>query len=482
MYKKIKTQVVVLGGGPSGYSAAFRCADLGLKTVLIERYPVLGGVCLNVGCIPSKSLLHVSKIIKETEIFQEKQIFSDIPKIDINKLRVWKNKIIEKLNFGLLRMSKDRKIKLINGIGKFYSSNEIIIETKKEEILLNFEYAIIAVGSRPAVLNFINKKDHRIWDSTDALKLKFIPKKMLIIGGGIIGLEIGTIYQSLGSKIDIIEITDRLMPDVDEDVIKIFIRDFSKKVNLILKTKIIDIIPEKNGILVLTEDEDKNNKKEYYDAVLVSIGRVSNGDLINSEKIGLELNNSNLIYTDNQMKTNISNIYAIGDVTGFPMLAHKGIHQGHISAEVISGLKYYFNPIVIPSIAYTEPEVAWVGLNEKEAKKNKINYEVSIFPWIASGRALSSNISNGVTKLILNKETNKIIGGSIVGSNAGELLGEISLAIEMGCDIEDIALTIHAHPTLYETIGMAAEILSGSITDLPNLKSKNNFFSNKNNF
>lgn len=479
MYKRVKTQVVVIGGGPSGYSAAFRCSDLGLETILVERYPVLGGVCLNVGCIPSKSLLHISKIINEIEIFKKNKIFSCIPEIDLNQLKVWKNKVIEKLNAGLLRMSKDRKIRIINGTGKFHSSNEVIVKTKEEKILLNFDNAIIAVGSRPAKLDFLNYKDNRIWDSTDALKLKFIPKKMLIIGGGIIGLEIGTVYQSFGSKIDIVEITDKLIPEIDEDVVKVFLRDFSKKVNLIFKSKVTNIIPERNGILVFIEDENGNCQKKYYDAVLVSIGRVSNGDLINADKIGIQLDQFNLFSTDNQMKTNIDHIYAIGDVVGFPMLAHKGIHQGHIAAEVISGLKYYFNPIVIPSIAYTEPEVAWVGLSEKEAKKIGINFEVSIFPWIASGRALSSNISNGMTKLILNKETNKIIGGSIVGSHAGELLGEISLAIEMGCDIEDIALTIHAHPTLYETIGMAAEILTGSITDLPNLKSKNSFLNKK---
>lgn len=475
MYKKIKTQVAVLGGGPAGYSAAFRCSDLGLKTTIIEKYPVLGGVCLNVGCIPSKSLLHFSKIIKEIEIFREKKIFTENTKINIDELKKWKNKIVEKLTMGLLRLSKDRNVKIINGIGKFYNSNEFIVENEKEEILLSFEKAIIAVGSKSAKLNFIDYKDSRIWDSTDALNLKYIPKNMLIIGGGIIGLEMGTIYQTLGSKVDIVEITDKLIPEVDRDVINVFTRDFFKKVNLIFKTKVTNIISKKDEIIVYMEDENKILKEKYYDCVLVSIGRIPNSDLINIEKIGLETDNFNFIKTDNQMRSNIDHIYAVGDIVGFPMLAHKGIYQGHIAAEVISGLNYYFNPIVIPSVAYTEPEIAWVGLTEQEAKRNNINYEISTFPWIASGRALTSNVLNGITKLISNKNTNKIIGGSIVGSNASELLGEISLAIEMGCDIEDIALTIHAHPTLYETIGMAAEVLSGSITDLPNLKSKNSF-------
>lgn len=470
MNSKFKTQVVVLGGGPAGYSAAFRCSDLGLKTVLVENYPNLGGVCLNVGCIPSKTLLHVAKVMKEVKSLEKILIFSEKMQVNIENLKEWKNKVIKRLTNGLSVMAKNRKVKIIHGFAKFENIKTVSIKNKKESYLVNFENAIIATGSRPSKLPFLKYNDDRIWDSTDALKLKLIPNKMLIIGGGVIGLEMATIYHSFGSKIDIVESSSTILAEVDSDIIKVFSKEIVKKFNLILKTKVLNIESKKDGIYVTTEDSNLNINTKCYDVVLVSIGRKPNSDFINLNKLDIKIDNFGFIQTDKQMRTNIANIYAIGDVSGMPMLAHKGIHEGHIAAEVISGLNYYFNPKVIPSIAYTEPEISWVGFTEKKSKSMGIDYETAIFPWLASGRAISSHSSSGITKLIFDKKTNRIIGGEIVGSNSGELIGEISLAIEMGCHAEDISLTVHAHPTLYETIGLAAQIYSGSITDLPNAK------------
>ncbi|MFP3014398.1 MAG: dihydrolipoyl dehydrogenase [Arsenophonus sp.] len=474
MSTEIKTQVVVLGAGPAGYSAAFRCVDLGLETTLIERYSTLGGVCLNVGCIPSKALLHVARIIEETKAFAEHGILFGEPNININKVRLWKEKIISKLTSSLAGMAKDRKIKIIKGLGKFIDSNTIIVENEKNRTIINFKNAIIAAGSRPIKLQFIPYDDPRVWNSTDALQLQKVPNRILIIGGGIIGLEIGTIYHALGSKIDVVEILDNIIPSADNDIIKFFSKQINKKFNLMLETKVTEVEARKDGILVTMLGKKTSIIKQCYDAVLVSIGRVPNGNLIDAGKAGVEVDEHGFIRTDNQMRTNISHIYAIGDIIGQPMLAHKGSHEGHVAAEVISGLKHYFDPKVIPSIAYTEPEVAWIGLTEKEANKNGINYEATTFPWTASGRAIASNCSHGMTKLIFDKKTHRVIGGAVIGINAGELLGEIGLAIEMGCDAEDIALTIHAHPTLYESIGTAAKIFEGSVTDFPNIKAKKN--------
>ncbi|MGP1938952.1 MAG: dihydrolipoyl dehydrogenase [Arsenophonus sp. ET-DL9-MAG3] len=473
MSTKIKTQVVVLGAGPAGYSAAFRCVDLGLETVLVERYQTLGGVCLNVGCIPSKALLHIAKVIEETKKLEEHGIIFDGSKINIDKVRAWKEKIISQLTTGLTEMARYRKVKVINGLGKFSDANTLVVENEKEKTIINFDNAIIAAGSRPIQLPFIPYNDHRVWDSTDALQLQKIPKRILVMGGGVIGLEISTIYHALGSEIDIVEIFDQVIPAADKDIIKLFTKKISKKFNLMLESKVIAVESKKDGIYVKIEGEKTLVKSQCYDAILVAIGRVPNGKLIDVVKAGVEVDENGFIYTDKQMRTNITHIYAIGDIVGQPMLAHKGIHEGHIAAEVISGLKHYFDPKVIPSIAYTEPEVAWVGLTEKKAKEKGIIYEVATFPWIASGRAIASNCSkDGMTKLIFDKKTHRVIGGAVIGVNGGELLGEIGLAIEMGCDAEDIALTIHAHPTLYESIGMAAEIFEGSITDLPNQKSQ----------
>ncbi|XZQ54808.1 MAG: dihydrolipoyl dehydrogenase [Arsenophonus sp.] len=472
MNTEIKTQVVILGAGPAGYSAAFRCADLGLETVLVERYETLGGVCLNAGCIPSKALLHISKVIEETKILATHGIVFGKLKTDIDKVRIWKEKIVAQLAIGLAEMAKYRKIKVINGFGKFINANILLVENQKKTTTINFENAIIAAGSRPIKLPFISNDDPRIWDSTDALQLQKVPKRILVIGGGIIGLEMSTIYHALGSTIDIVEIFDQVITTADKDIIKIFTKQISKKFNLMLETKVTMIEARKDGIYVKMEGKNIPIKPQCYDIILVAIGRIPNGKLINADKAGVEVNEKGFIYTDKQMRTNIQNIYAIGDIVGQPMLAHKGIHEGYIAAEVISGLKHYFDPKIIPSIAYTEPEIAWVGLTEKEAKEKNITYETAIFPWTASGRAIASNSSEGMTKLIFDKKTRRIIGGSVIGTNGGELLGEISLAIEMGCDVEDIALTIHAHPTLYESIGMAAEVFNGTITNLPNYRIK----------
>ncbi|XZR53183.1 MAG: dihydrolipoyl dehydrogenase [Enterobacteriaceae bacterium] len=464
----IKTQIAVIGSGPSGYSAAFRCSDLGLKTILIERYQNLGGVCLNVGCIPSKSLLYISKIIEEIKILSKKNIILCEFKKDINKIREWKNNIIEKINKGILNLSKIRKIKIINGIAKFKNNNILIIKNKEIKTKIYFNFAIIATGSRPIKLPFLKIKTPVIWDSSDALKLIEIPKNLLIIGGGIIGLEIGYIYNSLGSKIDIIEINNQIIPEADKDISEILLKIMSKKINIMLNVTIIEIKNENNFAYVKIKYKNCIKIKKY-NKILVAIGRKPNTDNINIKKINIKTNNNGFIIVNKQLKTNINNIFAIGDVTGQPMLAHKGIHEGHIAASVIYGENHsIFEKKNIPSIAYTEPEIAWVGITEKIAIKKGINYEISIFPWYALGRAIISNCKEGVTKLIFEKKTKKIIGGAIVGTNGGELLGEINLAIEMGCYAEDIALTIHAHPTLNESIGLASELYLGIITDLTN--------------
>ena len=472
MSTEIKTQVVVLGAGPAGYSAAFRAADLGLETVIVERYSTLGGVCLNVGCIPSKALLHVAKVIEEAKALAEHGIVFGEPKTDIDKIRTWKEKVITQLTGGLAGMAKGRKVKVVNGLGKFTGANTLEVEGENGKTVINFDNAIIAAGSRPIELPFIPHEDPRVWDSTDALELKTVPKRLLVMGGGIIGLEMGTVYHALGSQIDVVEMFDQVIPAADKDVVKVFTKRISKQFNLMLETKVTAVEAKEDGIYVTMEGKKAPAEPQRYDAVLVAIGRVPNGKLLDADKAGVAVDERGFINVDKQMRTNVPNIFAIGDIVGQPMLAHKGVHEGHVAAEVISGLKHYFDPKVIPSIAYTEPEVAWVGLTEKEAKEKGISYETATFPWAASGRAIASDCADGMTKLIFDKETHRVIGGAIVGTNGGELLGEIGLAIEMGCDAEDIALTIHAHPTLHESVGMAAEMFEGSITDLPNPKAK----------
>ncbi|MDH2923858.1 dihydrolipoamide dehydrogenase [Nicoletella semolina] len=472
MSKEIKTQVVVLGAGPAGYSAAFRCADLGLETVIVERYSTLGGVCLNVGCIPSKALLHVAKVIEEAKHADKNGVFFSEPTIDLDKVRAGKEAVVSKLTGGLAGMAKARKVTVVEGLAAFTDPNTLVARDRDgNPTTIKFDNAIIAAGSRPIQLPFIPHEDPRIWDSTDALKLKEIPKKLLVMGGGIIGLEMGTVYNALGSEVEVVEMFDQVIPAADKDVVAIYTKQVEKKFKLMLETKVTAVEAKDDGIYVSMEGKACNDTKRY-DAVLVAIGRVPNGKLIDAGKAGVNVDERGFIAVDKQMRTNVPHIFAIGDIVGQPMLAHKGVHEGHVAAEVIAGQKHYFDPKVIPSIAYTEPEVAWVGKTEKECKQLGLNYEVAKFPWAASGRAIASECSEGMTKLIFDKDTHRVLGGAIVGSNGGELLGEIGLAIEMGCDAEDIALTIHAHPTLHESVGLAAEIFEGSITDLPNPKAK----------
>lgn len=472
MSDKITTQVVVLGSGPGGYSAAFRAADLGLDVVLIERYSTLGGVCLNVGCIPSKALLHMTKHIEEAKHLAEEGIEFGEPKIDLDKLRKHKEKVVGQLTGGLGQMSKMRKVKVVNGYGKFTGSNTIKVEGDDGETEVKFDNAIIAAGSQAIKLPFIPHDDDRVWDSTDALELKEIPKKMLLLGGGIIALEMGQVYASLGSKVDVVEMTDQLVPPADADIIKSFNKQIKGRFeNVMLSTKATGVEAKKDGIYVTFEGKNAPEKPVKYDVVLVAVGRAPNGNKIDADKAGVNVDDRGFIKVDSQMRTNVDNIFAIGDIVGQPMLAHKAVHESHVAAEVISGKKHFFEPKVIPSIMYTNPEVAWAGVTEKEAKEQGIEYDAVTFPWSASGRAIASNAQQGMTKLIFDK-SNRIIGGAMCGTNAGELLGEVCLAIEMGCDAEDIALTVHAHPTLHESVGLAAEIQEGSITDMPNPKAK----------
>ncbi|TKI08780.1 dihydrolipoyl dehydrogenase [Martelella alba] len=472
MSTEIKTQVVVLGAGPGGYSAAFRCADLGLETVLVERYATLGGVCLNVGCIPSKALLHVAKVIEEAKALRENGITFGEPKTDIDKVRTWKERVVNQLTGGLAGMAKARKVKVVQGVGKFTGTHSLQVDGEKGSTTITFDNAIIAAGSRPITLPFIPHDDPRVWDSTDALALRTVPERLLVMGGGIIGLEMATVYYALGSKIDVVEMFDQVIPVADKDVVKVYTKQVSKQFNLMLETKVTTVEAKEDGIYVSMEGKKAPAEPQRYDAVLVAIGRVPNGKLLDAGQAGVEVDDRGFIRVDKQMRTNVPHIYAIGDIVGQPMLAHKGTHEGHVAAEVIAGKKHYFDPKVIPSIAYTEPEVAWVGVTEKEAKEKGISFEVATFPWAASGRAIASDCQEGMTKLIFDKESHRVIGGAVVGVNGGELLGEIGLAIEMGCDAEDVALTIHAHPTLHESVGLAAEVFEGSITDLPNAKAK----------
>lgn len=449
MSKEIKTQVVVLGAGPAGYSAAFRCADLGLETVIVERYSTLGGICLNVGCIPSKALLHVAKVIEEAKNAVHNGVTFGEPTIDLDQVRAGKEAVVSKLTGGLAGMAKARKVTVVEGLAAFTGPNTLVARDRDgNPTTITFDNAIIAAGSRPIQLPFIPHEDPRVWDSTDALKLKEVPKKLLIMGGGIIGLEMGTVYNALGSEVEVVEMFDQVIPAADKDVVAIYTKQIEKKFKLMLETKVTAVEAKDDGIYVSMEGKACNDTKRY-DAVLVAIGRVPNGKLIDAGKAGVEVDERGFIRVDKQMRTNVPHIFAIGDIVGQPMLAHKGVHEGHVAAEVIAGMKHYFDPKVIPSIAYTEPEVAWVGKTEKECKQEGLNYEVAKFPWAASGRAIASECSEGMTKLIFDKDTHRVLGGAIVGSNGGELLGEIGLAIEMGCDAEDIALTIHAHPTLH---------------------------------
>jgi dihydrolipoamide dehydrogenase len=468
MSNEIKTQVVVLGAGPGGYSAAFRAADLGLDVTLVEARSTLGGVCLNVGCIPSKALLHVAKVIDDAREMASHGVTFGAPQIDLDKIRAWKDKVVGQLTNGLAGMSKMRKVKVVTGYGKFTGPNTLVAG----DTTITFEHAIIAAGSEPVALPFMPKDDPRVIDSTGALELKDIPAEMLVLGGGIIGLEMGTVYRALGSKVSVVEFADQLVPAADADLVKAYTKYNKDNFTLMLSTKVVAVEAKADGLYVSFEGKNAPATPVRYDKILVAVGRRPNGNLLDAVKAGVNVDERGFINVDKQLRTNVPHIYAIGDVIGQPMLAHKAVHEGHVAAEVISGLKHFFDPRCIPSVAYTDPEMAWVGVTEKEAKEKGIAIETATFPWAASGRAIASARTEGFTKLIFDKETHRILGGAIVGINAGEMLGEICLAVEMGADAEDIALTIHAHPTLNESIGLAAEIYEGSITDLPNPKAK----------
>jgi dihydrolipoamide dehydrogenase len=467
----LHAEVLVLGAGPGGYTAAFRAADLGKKVVLIERYPTLGGVCLNVGCIPSKALLHAAKVITEAEEMAAHGISFGKPNIDFAKLREWKAKdVVGKLTGGLGALAKQRNVTVVNGRGEFTSPNQIAVTNADGKVTtISFDNAIIAAGSQATKMPGLapeHQNDPRILDSTSALALEDIPKRLLVVGGGIIGLEMGTVYDAFGAKVSVVELGDGLIPGCDRDLVKPLHKRmegcFEK---ILLKTKVAKLEPKKDGIHV-TFDGENAVEPQVYDKVLVAIGRRPNGKNIGAEKAGVVVNEYGFIPVDKQQRTNVPHIFAIGDIVGQPMLAHKAVHEGKVAAEVIDGHKVEFQALAIPSVAYTDPEVAWAGVTETEAKAKGIEIEKASFPWVASGRALSIGRTEGSTKLILEKGTRRVIGAGIVGPNAGELLAEAVLAIEMGADAEDIGLTIHAHPTLSETVCFAAEMAEGTITDL----------------
>ncbi len=467
----LHAEVLVLGAGPGGYTAAFRAADLGKKVVLVERYPTLGGVCLNVGCIPSKALLHAAKVITEAEEMAEHGISFGKPKLDIAKLKAWKEKdVVGKLTGGLGALAKQRNVTVVTGRGEFASQNQLkVIGNDGKVTTISFDHAIIAAGSQATKMPGLapeHQNDPRIMDSTGALALEDIPKRMLVVGGGIIGLEMGTVYDAFGSRVSVVELADGLIPGCDRDLVKPLHKRMEKRFEkILLKTKVAKLEPKKDGIHVTFEGEQAI-EPQVYDRVLVAIGRRPNGKNIAAEKAGVFVNEYGFIPVDKQMRTNIPHIFAIGDIVGQPMLAHKAVHEGKVAAEVIDGHKVEFQALAIPSVAYTDPEVAWAGMTETEAKAKGIEIEKASFPWVASGRALSIGRTEGSTKLILEKDSRRIIGAGIVGPNAGELLAEAVLAIEMGADAEDIGLTIHAHPTLSETVCFAAEMAEGTITDL----------------
>ena len=458
----MQTEVVVIGSGPGGYSAAFRAADLGKKVILVEKDENLGGVCLNVGCIPSKALLHAAKVIDESEHMNNFGVQFGKPQIDLGKLREWKNSVVRKLTGGLKMLAKKRKVEVVRGNAQFVSANQI----KAGDTVINFEQAIIAVGSEPVKLPFL-PEDPRIMDSTGALELPDNKGSLLVLGGGIIGLEMATVYYALGVEITVVEMSDGLIAAADKDIVAPLYKRLQKRYkNIYLSTKVTKVEAKKDGLWVTFEGQDAPKDPQKFDRILSAVGRKPNGKTISAEKAGVNVDDRGFISVDKQLKTNIPHIYAIGDVVGQPMLAHKAVPEGRLAAEVIAGKKHYFDPRCIPSVAYTDPEIAWTGMTETEAKAKGINYGKGVFPWMASGRSLSVGRDEGLTKMLFDKETHRVIGAGIVGPNAGELISEVSLAIEMGCDADDIALTIHPHPTLSETVMLATEVFEGTITDL----------------
>ncbi|GLQ48079.1 dihydrolipoyl dehydrogenase [Dyella lipolytica] len=462
----IECKLVVLGSGPGGYTAAFRAADLGVDTVLVERYAALGGVCLNVGCIPSKALLHAAAVIDEAEAMAAHGVSFGKPKIDIDKLRSFKTKVVGQLTGGLASMAKQRKVRTVQGVGTFVSPNEMEVETAEGKKLIRFEYAIIAAGSQSVKLPAFPWDDERIVDSTGALELKDVPAKLLVVGGGIIGLEMATVYSALGSEVTVVEFMDQLIPGADADLIKPLAKRLGGKLKgAHLKTKVVDAKATKKGIEVSYEG-DSIPATNVFDRVLVSVGRSPNGNKIGADKAGVAVTERGFINVDTQMRTNVPHIFAIGDLVGQPMLAHKATHEARVAAEVVAGMKSYFDARVIPSVAFTDPEVAWVGVTEREAKEKGLKIGVGKFPWVASGRAIGIDRTEGFTKLLFDEETHRVVGGAIIGPHAGDLISEIALAIEMGSEAADIGMTIHPHPTLSESVGMAAEVYEGTITDL----------------
>ena len=474
----IETDMLVLGAGPGGYSAAFRSADLGLKTVLVERYAALGGVCLNVGCIPSKALLHVAAVVEEAAHMADCGVAFAAPKLDLDKLRAHKAKVVSKLTGGLAGMAKARKVDIVRGYGHFLDANHLEVELTKgdgqdkigEKKVIRFQKCIIAAGSSAVRLPFI-PDDPRIVDSTGALELRFVPKRMLVIGGGIIGLEMATVYSTLGAKVDVVEMLDGLMQGPDRDLVKVWEKKNAGRFEkVMLKTKTVKVEALKEGLKVWFEGTEGKTQApaepQLYDMILQSAGRSPNGSKIGADKAGVAVDARGFIAVDRQMRTNVPHIFAIGDLVGQPMLAHKAVHEAHVAAEAAAGHKAYFDARVIPGVAYTDPEVAWVGLTETEAKAKGIAFKKAAFPWAASGRSLSLGRDEGFTKLLFDPESHRVLGGGVVGTNAGELIGEIALAVETGADATDVGLTIHPHPTLSETVAFAAEAYEGTLTDL----------------
>lgn len=468
----IECDMLVLGDGPGGYSAAFRAADLGMKTVLVERYSTLGGVCLNVGCIPSKALLHTALVVEEAEALASHGISFGKPEIDLDKLRDFKSGVVKKLTTGLAGMAKARKVEVVTGVGTFVDPHHMEVQGDSGKKIVKFKQAIIAAGSQSVKLPFL-PDDPRIVDSTGALELRQQPKRMLVIGGGIIGLEMATVYSTLGAEIDVVEMLDNLMNGADRDLVKVWEKYNAKRFgNVMLKTKTVGAAAKEDGIYVTFEGEKAPAEPQRYDLVLVAVGRSPNGKKIGADKAGVAVTERGFIEVDKQMRTNVPHIFAIGDIVGQPMLAHKAVHEGHVAAEAAHGEKAYFDALQIPSVAYTDPEVAWAGKTEEQCKAEGIKYGKAVFPWAASGRAIANGRDEGFTKLIFDEETHRVIGGGIVGLNAGDLISEVCLAVEMGADAEDIGKTIHPHPTLGESVGMAAELYEGVCTDLPPQRKK----------
>jgi dihydrolipoamide dehydrogenase len=466
----LECDMLVLGAGPGGYSAAFRAADLGMKTVLVERYPTLGGVCLNVGCIPSKALLHVAAVMDEVTHFADLGVTFAQPEVDLAKLLAHKNKVVGKLTGGLAAMAKMRKVTVVTGVGEFADPHHLKVAMADGKTqTVKFKHAIIAAGSEAVKLPFLPKDDPRIVTSTGALELRQKPERMLVVGGGIIGLEMGTVYSTLGARLDVVEMMDALMLGADRDLVKVWQKMNAKRFdNIMLKTKTVGAEAKSDGIWVRFEGEAAPKDPVRYDLVLQAVGRTPNGKRIGAEKAGVVVGERGFIPVDIQMRTNVAHIFAIGDIVGQPMLAHKAVHEAHVAAEVASGdVKAAFDARVIPSVAYTDPEVAWVGVTEDEAKASGQKVKKGLFPWTASGRAIANGRDEGFTKLLFDAETHRIVGGGIVGTHAGDMIGEVALAIEMGADEVDIGKTIHPHPTLGESIGMAAEVAHGTCTDLP---------------